>query len=57
MCPNCDPEVDEDAKDDADLNPYEQALRENEKHKKSFVDELKRAAEERKQQEKEKKEE
>ena len=38
------------------MNPYERALRDNEKHKKRFVEELKQAAEERKQREKEERE-
>ena len=47
LCPNCPPVVDEKV-DESDLNPYERALRDNENHKKSFVDELKKEAEERK---------
>ena len=34
--------------DDSDMNPYEKALKDNENHKKRFVEELKREAEERK---------
>ena len=41
---------------ESELNPYERALKENEKHKKSFIEELKQAAEERKQREKEERE-
>ncbi len=37
-----------EAVDDPDLNPYEKALLDNENHKKRFVEELKREAEERK---------
>ena len=42
--------------DQNDLNPYERALRDNEKHKKRFVDELKKEAEERKKAKKEEEE-
>ena len=38
------------------MNPYEKALKDNEKHKKRFVDELKKEAEERKKAIKEEKE-
>lgn len=38
------------------MNPYERALRDNENHKKRFVEELKREAEERKKAQKEEKE-
>jgi len=40
LCPDCAPETKENA-DESTLNPYEQALRDNENHKKRFVDELK----------------
>ena len=40
-------EPDADENEDG-MNPYERALRDNEKHKKRFVEELKREAEERK---------
>ena len=55
LCPDCEPQVDEKV-DDSDMNPYERALRDNEKHKKRFVEELKQAAEERKQRVKEERE-
>lgn len=55
LCPNCPPEVEENV-DESDMNPYERALRDNENHKKRFVEELKREAEERKKREKEERE-
>ena len=45
----------EDEKGD-EMNPYERALKDNEKHKKSFIDELKKEAEERKKAKKEEEE-
>lgn len=53
-----DPESNEaaDNGNDDEMNPYERALKDNEKHKKRFVDELKREAEERKKAKKEEEE-
>ena len=48
LCPNCPPEIENEDVDESELNPYERALRDNENHKKRFVEELKREAEERK---------
>ena len=54
LCPSCVPdhnEQEDQAEEEDETNPYKRALKDNEKRKEAFIDELKAAADARKKQE------